>query len=100
MAQTSAGRRSRGSMTSAKRSRATLPPRVIGRSETAGYIGRSATWFASRLGDLYAMGFPKPLPFLDQWDRHAVDRWLDRLGGDVPLSQRDEADAWLRAANG
>jgi hypothetical protein len=77
-----------------------MPRRVMNRGETAGYIGRSATWFGSRLGDLYAVGFPKPLPFLDQWDRHAVDRWLDRLGGEVPLSERDEADAWLRTANG
>ena len=72
----------------------------MNQAETAGYIGYSTTWFGSRLGDLYAMGFPKPLPLLERWDRHAVDRWLDRLGGEVPLSEHDEHDAWMRAANG
>ena len=46
------------------------------------------------------MDFPKPLPLLERWDRHAVDRWLDRLGGEAPRTVDDEHDAWLRAANG
>lgn len=75
-------------------------PRVMNRIETASYIGYSATWFAENLPRLYAGGFPKPLPLLDRWDRHAVDRWLDRLGGEAPATEQDDADAWLRAAHG
>ena len=79
--------------------RALIAPRVMNKTDTAAYIGRSATWFGENLPRLYAGGFPKPLPLLDQWDRNAVDRWLDRLGG-APATDRDESDAWLRAANG
>ena len=68
--------------------------------ETAAYIGRSSTWFTTQLGTLYASGFPRPLPLLDSWDRFAVDRWLDRLGGEVPLREHDEHDAWMTAAHG
>lgn len=82
------------------RRRTAIAPRVLNRVETAEYIGYSASWFGARLPVLYAKGFPKPLPILERWDRHAVDRWLDRLGGDLPLTEHDEQDAWMRAANG
>jgi hypothetical protein len=72
----------------------------MNRVETAGYIGYSLTWFNAKLDELYARGFPKPLPVLERWDRHAVDRWLDRLGGEAPRTAHDEHDAWMRAANG
>jgi hypothetical protein len=72
----------------------------MNRGETAAYIGYSATWFTEKLPELYALGFPRPLPVLDKWDRHAVDRWLDRLGGEAPRSEADEIDAWARAAGG
>lgn len=77
-----------------------IAPRVMNRTETACYIGYSTTWFNEKLPHLYAGGFPRPLPLLDRWDRIAVDRWLDRLGGEAPATEQVEADAWLRAANG
>ena len=82
------------------RRRIVIAPRVMNQAETAGYIGYSPAWFGAKLGGLYAMGFPKPLPLLERWDRHAVDRWLDRLGGEAPRTVGDEHDAWMRAANG
>lgn len=72
----------------------------MNRTETAGYIGYSSSWFDEHLPRLYAGGFPKPLPLLERWDRWAVDRWIDRLGGEAPESEQDDAAAWLRAANG
>ena len=82
------------------RRRPAIAPRVMNRGETAAYIGYSATWFGEHLQELYIKGFPQPLPLLERWDRHAVDRWLDRLGGEAPMTEQDEADAWLRAARG
>lgn len=82
------------------RHRAPVASRVLNRAETAAYIGYSVTWFAERLPELYAKGFPAPLPLLERWDRHAIDRWLDRLGGNMPMTVEDERDAWARAARG
>ena len=79
-------------------------PRLMTLADTAGYLGRSDTWFREHVEELYRKGFPKPLPFFSCWDRRAVDLLIDRLGGLEPVTDRDaedaEADAWLRAANG
>ena len=72
----------------------------MNRGETAAYIGYSPGWFSAKLPELYALGFPRPLPLLDKWDRRAVDRWIDWLGGEAPRTEADEADAWARAARG
>ncbi len=76
------------------------PPRVLTQAETAGYIGKSPSWLSEHLPELEAMGFPKPVPFLDGYDRAAVDSWLDRLGGLAPGDTTDHSAAWEAAARG
>lgn len=75
-------------------------PRLMTTIETAGYLGRSDTWFREHLAELYARGFPRPLAMFASWDRRAVDLWLDRLGDLAPAADEGGADAWLRAARG
>ena len=80
-----------------RRRRFDLPPRIVNDTELAAYIGHSLTWLKENRERLEAMGLPRPLPVLGGYDRHAVDEWLDRLGGRVDLV-RDGADALTRAA--
>jgi DivIVA domain-containing protein len=84
----------------AKRPRPIILPRVLSRSEVAGYIGRSDTWFGEHRGELEARGFPKPLPIVGGYDKDAVDAWLDRIGGLEVQSEASFDDAWSRAAHG
>ena len=49
--------------------------------QTAAYLGKSVSWFMRHRPELERFGFPPRLPMMDAYDRHAIDDWLDRLGG-------------------
>jgi hypothetical protein len=83
----------------APRQRFNLPPRGMSDAETAGYLGRSPTWFQEHMQDLEAAGFPRRLPLIGTRDRKAVDLWLDQQGG-LALALQDFDSAWTDAANG
>lgn len=78
------------------------PPRVINAAEAAEYIGRSLTWLTQNIDALTAAGFPKSLPFVDGYDREAIDAWIDGLGGKATAlpDQKQYEQAWERASNG
>jgi len=73
-------------------------PRVLSAAETAAYLGRSLTWFVEHRAELEAQGFPRPLPFMDGYDREAIDRWVDALGGERRSPVTDYRTAWSSAA--
>jgi hypothetical protein len=81
------------------RRRFELPPRVLKVVDTAEYLGHSLTWFCKRRGELEALGFPKPLPYFEGYDRRAIDDWLDRQG-DFSQDKKNFNSAWEIASNG
>jgi hypothetical protein len=81
------------------RRRFDLPPRGMTDAETAGYLGRSPTWFQEHMQDLEAAGFPRRLPLIGTRDRKAVDLWLDQQGG-LASALQDFGAAWEAACSG
>ncbi|MGE0716906.1 MAG: hypothetical protein AB7P02_15800 [Alphaproteobacteria bacterium] len=83
------------------RPRPAIAPRVLSQVEVAAYLGYSVTWMQEKRAQLAAAGFPKPLPapFLNCWDKAAVDAWLDALGG-RPAESADSPSVWGRATLG
>ncbi len=67
-----------------------LPPRGLCREAAAQYVGISAGKFDELVGD---GRMPKPLQIDGRkvWDRRAVDRALDRLGGEADRNEWDAA---------
>jgi hypothetical protein len=55
-----------------------VAPRVLNVASLCAYLGKSETWFAEHRAELEAQGFPKSVPLLGGYDRHAVDLWLDQ----------------------
>lgn len=56
-------------------------PRVLNEAEAAAYVGLSPTTFAKRVAE---GAIPPPVPLSQRrigWDRLALDRWVDGLGG-------------------
>jgi predicted DNA-binding transcriptional regulator AlpA len=51
--------------------------RMLSPKQTAQYIGRSRSWLYANLDRLIREGFPKPDPLLGNFDRQAIDAWLD-----------------------
>lgn len=46
--------------------------------QTAARLGRSYAWFTKNRADLFAEGFPEPVPGCgNMWDPRAIDLWLD-----------------------
>lgn len=71
----------------------------MSRAETADYMRRSVTWLADHLEELEADGFPKPIPYFGDYDRRAVDEYLDRSGGRNSDVNSDD-EAWSGASDG
>jgi hypothetical protein len=77
-----------------------IAPRVLNHTETAAYIGKSATWLVEHRAELESRGFPSRLPLVDGYDKAAIDTWLDLLGGAMPQSPAECDAAWMRASHG
>lgn len=74
--------------------------RVLSKHEAASYIGKSTSWMDAHAEELYACGFPRPLGILGGYDRAAIDRWLEGLGGNAAPDAKDHDGAWMRASGG
>ena len=84
----------------AGRPKTPIVPRVLNNAETAAYLNRSTTWLSERMPELVEKGFPPKLPFVDGWDKNAVDAWLDRIGGNIDETDPAQYDkAWTAAAH-
>ena len=81
----------------ASRRRFDLPPRGMTDADCAAYLGRSQTWLAEHRAKLEAAGFPPKLPLIGNYDRKAIDAWLDEQGG-LDSALHHFEDAWMRAA--
>lgn len=74
--------------------------RVLSKQQSAFYIGKSTSWLDEHAEELYAQGFPRPLGTLGGYDKAAIDRWVDRLGGNTEPDAKDHDRAWREASSG
>jgi hypothetical protein len=79
--------------------RLALPPRRgMTDADCAAYLGRSQTWLAEHRAKLEAASFPPKLPLIENYDRKAIDAWLDQQGR-LDAALHGFEDAWMKAAN-
>ncbi|WP_155992474.1 hypothetical protein [Fodinicurvata fenggangensis] len=51
--------------------------RMLSISETATYLGKSETWLRTHEHALKETGFPSRHPYLNAYDKVAVDAWIE-----------------------
>jgi hypothetical protein len=69
-------------------------PRIAQTDEAlATYLDHSAAWLRLHAQKLYAAGFPRRDALVDGWDLNAIDAWLDRRSGILPVERIDLAVA-------
>ncbi len=56
-------------------------PRLLSEERAAAYLGLDPAQFRGKLPALLAGGFPAAEPITGNFDKAAIDRWLDRRGG-------------------
>jgi hypothetical protein len=73
-----------------KRHAPNLAPRLLDKGQAAAYCGVCVAVFETSVG----VAAIEVKPGLKRWDRHALDRWIDALNGELSGDLGSAWDDW------